>query len=84
MCHYLQNIYDNDDIYVTNYILKGEEYCMNHEIFLNMAKAYFEENVKVQYKKWETQKYKNKNINIYQLVIPYVFCAWYREMMSLK
>ena len=75
---YLQDVHGNNDIFVTNCVLKCDDYYNHADEFLNMAKLYFENNP-INVTKWYKQKHKKKTTNVYVLVIPYIVRKTYHS-----
>ncbi len=69
---YLEKAYGKGNVFVSKYIFKQDDYFENPDYVLRMAEAYFKEHVGVSYGILETQKYADKNVNLYILIVPFV------------
>ena len=69
---YLEKVYVGKDVFLTGQILNQEEWFDEEGMYLNIAKAWFEEQQKVTVGKWDSQSHGSRKINLYELVIPFV------------
>lgn len=69
---YLEKIYGRNNVFLTNYVMKIDDFYNYPGPFLNIAKAYFEDGQKIRLQNWKEQRFSRNDITVFQMIIPYV------------